>query len=379
MAKTKLARIHRRSLRRQHLNERIVHSVESSRRYQKPTRFIKVSNNTHTGKKLPWHSTSYAVLFFLLIFTAVFSFVCFRQISQAANDISLSGKVLGPPPTTAPIITSPTNGQHTSNNLIAVSGTCTSALLVEIYRNGAFAGSVPCSGSDSFTINITLVTGANQLIAKVSDSVGQYGPDSQPVTVFYDIPKTAANTSTSPGSVATLPLLLYTEPVQQGSSRGQPSILTYEVAGGIAPYALSISWGDGQDEFMPVGGIGKYQVKHTYDQPGQYIVTLSMKDTNQELAFMQTIIIVNGKADASLLSKPLSLASLLCSQPDGLQTFDSGSILHVTLGQKLTCRIIESASYVWPVLIIAALMTFSFWAGERVILLRYTRIIRRHN
>lgn len=346
--------------------------TKSRKSHKKPAKVIvhskfgvRVAHVKHTGRKLGVHYTSYAVVFFLLVLlgaTLLFLGQIVRAAQQQAQgDISLSGTSNGPPPSTAAVITSPVTGTHFSQNIIEVKGTCTADLLVEIYRYAIFAGSVYCTSSGTFDLNITLIPGANDLKARIRDGAGQYGPDSNIVTVFYDVPKqTVPPTPGAPLRTAR-PFLIYTDPVQRGVANGQILKIKYEINGGKAPYAISVSWGDSsRNDVSSYDNEGDFFATHQYTQGGQYTISISGGDAANNKAFIQSTAVMQGPTRAtgslSACDDPIVAASNHCAISTLLQQFISS---------------------VWPAFIVASLMTVSFWLGERVIYQRLERSPKR--
>jgi hypothetical protein len=110
-----------------------------------------------------------------------------------AESYDVTAKVSAALPATPAFITSPFDGEHVSTALITVSGTCPSASYVTVYRDGILSGMSPCIGN-TFSMQLSLTPGANQLLAKVYNVTNDEGPASPPITVFYD----TANPPTPP-------------------------------------------------------------------------------------------------------------------------------------------------------------------------------------
>jgi hypothetical protein len=55
-----------------------------------------------------------------------------------SGGVGVQGKISAPPPTSAPTISSPTNGQVLSSIPVEVRGICTGDLLVKLYKNNVF-------------------------------------------------------------------------------------------------------------------------------------------------------------------------------------------------------------------------------------------------
>lgn len=327
---------------------------------------IRISHRQHTGHRLPIYHTSYALLFFILVLTGITLFFARQQTAQAGppqvqnGNIGLSGIVPGPPPSTAAQIVQPNDGDIVTQANLTVAGTCTPALIVEIYRNNAFAGSDICSGSGTFSLVITVVEGTNELIAKIKDGLDQYGPDSTPVFVTYNVTQTTETTDSDDedesGRVTYLPLIIYTIPVQRGSEPEDIIKLEYEIEGGQAPYAVVIDWGDNTDNSLsPHQNAGDFSKEHTYKNAGQYRVKLAAQDNLGNRASIQTIVIINGESNTIF-----PFASVVC----GLGSDSTDAFL---------CSAVTSISVVWPAFLITSALTVSFWLGEKVVYWRLRR------
>ncbi|MBI3889049.1 hypothetical protein HY312_00520, partial [Candidatus Saccharibacteria bacterium] len=84
------------------------------------------------------------------------------------------------PPTQGATITTPGNGTGTATSPITVNGICPSGLLVQVLNNGVMVGSVMCNNG-SFTLQVSLFAGTNELSAIVYDELDQAGPPSNTV------------------------------------------------------------------------------------------------------------------------------------------------------------------------------------------------------
>lgn len=192
-----------------------------------------------------------------------------------------------PPPTTGASITTPAGGSFTSSP-ITVSGICPNELLVQIYNNGVMVGAVMCQGG-SFSVEISLFAGTNELQAIVYDDLEQAGPPSNTVTVTY----TDTNL-TAFGELITLTSSYGRRSAAAGSQLEWP----LQLAGGTGPYAFSIDWGDGTDtQLMSQSLAGVATIAHAYRQAGIYQVNIRVTDVNDVSAFLQVIAVSSGKLD----------------------------------------------------------------------------------
>lgn len=198
------------------------------------------------------------------------------------------------PPTRGATITTPGNGASFSSSPITVSGICPNELLVQIFNNGVMVGSVVCTRG-SFTLQVSLFSGANELSALVYDEVDQTGPPSNTVSVNY------TNTNfTAFGQGITL-----TSPYgRRSAGAGAQLSWPLQLSGGTGPYAFSIDWGDGTAaELKSQSFAGVVPLSHIYKRAGIYRVNVKVTDTNGVTAFLQLVAVANGKVDTAAGSK----------------------------------------------------------------------------
>lgn len=193
-----------------------------------------------------------------------------------------------PAPTQAATITTPGNGASFSTSPITVNGICPNGLLVEVYNNGVMAGAVMCEGG-SFTMQVSLFAGVNELSAIVYDELGQAGPVSNIVTINY------TDTSfTAFGALITLTSSYARRSAPATSELGWP----LQLSGGTGPYAFNIDWGDGSKPTLksqPFAGV--VAIAHTYKKAGVYPVNITVTDVNGVSAFLQLVAVSSGKVD----------------------------------------------------------------------------------
>src|SRR4051812_45109133 len=174
---------------------------------------------------------SVAVLFTLLLCCQSLKAEAAQQSESGATGIE--GEIPSPAPSIAPGISIPRNGQVFTQIPITVSGTCSKDYLVEIFKNNVFAGSVICKNG-SYSIQIDLFDGQNDIIARQYDALNQAGPDSAVVTVTFN--NTVPNSGTRP--------TLTTAFAKRGANPGETLSWPLTLSGGTGPYAISVDWGD---------------------------------------------------------------------------------------------------------------------------------------
>ncbi len=194
------------------------------------------------------------------------------------------------PPTTGATITTPGSGASFATSPITVSGICQNDLLVQVYNNGVMVGSTICKGG-SFSVQVSLFAGVNELTAIVYDEIDQAGPVSNSVTVNY------TDTSfTAFGALITLTSSYGRRSAAAGSELSWP----LQLSGGTSPYAFSIDWGDGSAaELKSQALAGLVTIAHTYKKAGIYQVNIKVTDVNGVSAFLQVIAVANGKVDST--------------------------------------------------------------------------------
>jgi hypothetical protein len=314
-----------------------------------------LSPHHHTGKLLAHHHTSYPALTFLIIFSAVVA-GGLSWSSQAANT-NVSVTVLGPPPSTGASIDQPVDGEEFTVSTTTVRGSCPNGLLIEIYRNGVFAGSDTCDTSGMYAILITLEPGSNSLVARTADALGQYGPDSSTITVTYtpppppppapapltpavtpapggQAPRSGSTARTVQPTTRPAPLRLTSDArFYQGVEVGELVTWTVTVSNGQRPFHLSWDAGDGRTSTTELAQNGSTSQSHIYTTAGMYQMTVRVRDAAGAEAAMQLAVIVNGQAAGGVVAQPPS---------------DRGSLI-----------------FIWPALVAVSVIVLSFWLGER--------------
>jgi hypothetical protein len=206
------------------------------------------------------------------------------QAAQEQGSVGMEGRISAPPPTTAATISIPRTGQAFTTLPVTVSGICPNDLLVKLFKNNVFAGSVQCTNG-SYSLIIDLFDGQNDLIARVYDALDQAGPDSNTVTVSY-------NTS-QPGFKDRVSL---TSPIaKKGANPGELLKWPITLSDGEGPYALSVDWGDGKTpDLLSREFPGDFEIQHVYDKPGVYNIIIKATDKNGGVAYLQLVGVANG-------------------------------------------------------------------------------------
>lgn len=221
----------------------------------------------------------------LLIMVAV---TAFAQVENPQNGgIGLQGKISSPPPSSAPTISTPGNGQVISTIPIEVRGICTGNLLVKLYKNNVFSGSDQCRNG-SYSITIDLFSGRNELVARHVDELDQQGPDSNVVAITFNDGASRPNLAER--------ITVTSSYARRGANPTETLSWPIVITGGTAPYALSVDWGDGsQADVYSITIPGEFTIKHVFKQAGVYRVLIKATDKNGNVGFLQLTAIANGE------------------------------------------------------------------------------------
>lgn len=291
---------------------------------------------------------SLAIICFLSIIWAfnLKSSVMAQVQNPQTGSIGLTGTIPTEPPTVGATISFPVTGQSFEEIPITVQGICPKDLLVKIFKNQVFAGSVFCSATGTFNLDIDLFSGENQIIAKVFDTLDQPGPDSNKVNIQYlDVPRDSEYDQ----------LILTSNFALRGSDASSPLMWPLAISGGLRPYAISVDWGDGESTQMVLELSGNFSIDHTYFEPGVYKVVVRAADNRGKTAFIQLVAVANGPSS---------------QENDGLGgagiTNDTGS----TISRNFSIPML-------PIYIMFFFVVSTFWLGRRYEVRRIKNLVKK--
>ncbi len=269
------------------------------------------------------------------------------QPASQNGSVGIQGTISAPPPAVAPIISLPSAGQSFSKLPMTVSGICTTDLLVKIFKNGVFSGSVQCV-SGSFSLLVDLFSGTNDLVAKQYDLLDQESPPSSTVTVTYN--------DITPDKTATERVTLSSNFAKRGANPREKLTWPIIVSGGTGPYAVTVEWGDGESSLLSVASSGEFQIEHTYNNPGVYNVIVKAVDVNGRTAYIQLVAIGNGTSS---------------------QTGSSGNSSQSDSGNAISANTtLVKTKILWqPAAIMIPFIVSTFWLGKRYAVFRIRKKI----
>jgi hypothetical protein len=253
------------------------------------------------------------------------------RAAQEAGSVGIEGTISAPPPTTGATISLPINGSTVTSIPVTVSGICPNGLLVKLFKNGVFSGSVQCEGG-SFSLQADLFTGTNELIARVYDDLDQTGPDSNTVNITFQDNSANATLANRPTLTSNF--------AKRGANPGQTLSWPIVLSGGVGPYAVNVEWGDGKTDLLSIANPQEFILEHKYETAGIYKVIVKAVDSRDAAAFLQLTAIANGP-----LSQTTSTAN------DSEDTGGSGQTRTVTIW--------------WPAALLIPFIITTFWLGKR--------------
>jgi hypothetical protein len=302
------------------------------------------SHKQHTFRRRPHSETSYALLVFVVLVAMVvlagFTVNTMADMTDpVTGDIRLQVAVVGQPPASGAVITTPQNGQHYTDPNTQVAGVCTPGTLVKVYKNNILAGTTLCNPGGRFALTISLFGGTNILRGNNYNAADQPGPSTTDITVVYDAPP--AGRASGP---AVSELVVTSSGALQSAYTGDQVQWPISVTGGVAPYAIYITWGDGTDNVYSRALPGTTPFGHSYDRPGPAQDSYQINVTVTDAAGHQSTLVLTGIGR--------SRVSGLSGEPI------SGGRLGIA----------------WPVLTLSLFMILCFWLGEFVA----DRYLRNH-
>lgn len=320
------------------MNQAIIHAIITLMKHKK------IVPKHHTGKLVHHRHTSYGALITLVAMAVVPIFMMSREVATAAPEDSVTTEystyavVPAPIPQDPPAINLPSLGTvFASPEPVSVSGSCPNDTLIKVFKNDVMAGTVFCQNG-RFSINIDLFHGPNALVARAYNANNISGPDSTVVTVRRDV---AAQGVDQNLAIAGLKKFAITaDGPYTGVNVGQKLVLRLSLSEGQAPYAVSVSWGDGKTDLVSRTQPGGFEVSHVYGEPGSgskssHDITVLATDQSGTKSFIHLETIVNG-------DKPGVVGTIKAG-------YNWSSMLKTA----------------WQVVLVTTLIVISFWLGER--------------
>ncbi|HVI69350.1 MAG TPA: hypothetical protein VM581_02730 [Magnetospirillaceae bacterium] len=231
----------------------------------------------------------------ILVVAGVFAKPGFAE----TGTLQVSGMVSGPPPGSAPTITSPTDAARTAQTTSTVSGGCLAALTVKVFRSHVFAGSAVCQNDNQYSLNIDLVDGRNDVVVRQYDALDQSSPDSDTIIIYSVPPDAAVKLPDGPhpdSNIAHFQLIIDYNYNFMNVEPHKAVHLPIHFSGGAGPYAVSVDWGDSTVNLVSRSTTEQFFADHAYKEPGNYAVHIQISDNLGKTAHLQFAMRVNGAA-----------------------------------------------------------------------------------
>lgn len=277
-----------------------------------------------------------------MLFWVVTSVNAQSSENPQTGSVGVTGQIPAAPPTEGATITFPITNEVFTSVPITTEGICPADLLVKVFKNQVFAGSVICQVNGTYTIDIDLFSGRNEIVARVFDALEQPGPDSNIVIINYD------DSAVSNGADK---LTLTSNFATRGANPGETLVWPLGLSGGIGPYAITVDWGDGTSDVLTRPSIGgnNFVIKHVYEQPGTYKTIVKAADSQGDTSFLQLVSIGNGLLQGKL---------------------DDGTGSDSVITRKI---------YVlWPLYIMMGFVVTTFWLGRKYELRRIRKRLEKN-
>jgi len=299
---------------------------------------------------------------------------------------AISSTIEAPPLNAPATIDTPADGTAFDTSPAHITGSCPDDSYVELNINGAFHGASLCdSGSNTYDIVSSLHGGTNTLDVQDYNLTDLPGPDSGSVQVTYTPPVTANNAPTTTvsgsqsaisksgaasGQQSTTPIpLLLTSEFQFHTFTAQKAFTwDLDLEGGAPPYDVNVDWGDGTTGHLRFPGDPVFTLRHVYQTDGYYAVVVNSTDTAGQQHVMQLAALITNKDGTASFLNTSSGGHVASSGGAGSSASGTGSKSGLS-GIPIIGSSSAAATHVllvaWPFYIIVALMTASFWLGEK--------------
>ncbi len=160
------------------------------KKQKRPAQSAKRPGTTHKKRagvaSRPLHTRVLLHPFSVMVLLCAGVLLAASTFSAFATSYDLTATVPAPLPASPAVITSVSDQQHVSSASLTLNGTCPPQSYVKLYRNATFSGVSQCNNSQVFQIQTALNSGTNQLQTRVFNATDTEGPQSAPITIYYD-------------------------------------------------------------------------------------------------------------------------------------------------------------------------------------------------
>ncbi|HZL08241.1 MAG TPA: Ig-like domain-containing protein [Candidatus Dormibacteraeota bacterium] len=165
-------------------------------------------------------------------------------------------------------------------------------------------------------------------------------------------------------NAAKQPFLIKSDYRYQVYAYGQTVSLNLSLSGGVGPYAIIVSWGDGSQSTVSRKDQSAFATTHVYKPLGNqlrdYTIKVQAVDDNDAKALLQTTAVVRGSQIGALSGQCTPSAPTT-----GSYSSQTANTLCGNTASSLFSRAKQWLWVAWPTYAVVVLMIFSFWLGER--------------
>lgn len=315
----------------------------------------------------------------VMIFLAITVLVVGWTYKVAADSYTVNATVPAPILDIGATIVSPSNNSTLTTSPVMVSGVCPSGSYVNVFVNNSFAGTALCAGNNTFSVEVSIYPGTNNINAQDYNILNVAGPKTPTTTITYNPPAVPSQSASSgTGSTPTIsPAVLSAAaaapPISLTSSFQYQTFTTdnkftwpLDLEGGVPPYKVHIVWGDGQTSDLVFKTDPVFYINHVYKTNGYYAIKVFSSDSDNQTHMVQL---------AALIKQPGSSSIFSANGQGGSSAGNSNGTQFVPPPPQGGTGSISSTLYVsrnwlwvaWPSIGVVALMMFSFYLGEKEI------------
>jgi hypothetical protein len=333
---------------------------------------VKVSPRSHLAvhKRFILHPMTVMVV---LVVGVLMIGITFKTVAQ-----TISATIEAPNLITGAVILSPVGGSSLYTQTVNVTGSCPNNSYVKIYVNSSFGGVAWCAADNTWSIQTSLNSGKNTLVAQDYNTTDLQGPTTPSVAVNYlepiipPIPNpvptpapapvvTVNNSQTSiiinnfdgSNKDTKLPMLLSSDFHYQAFDTGSDFSWSFDLSGGKPPYILNVDWGDGVNSTVNVPTDPTIVLHHKYLNSGYYPIIIMVQDAKGSHKILQLAALVKPTGAAGIINftKTTTSHNTKLSQESNATSFVNSVRSWLWLA--------------WPTYLIVLLMVVSYWLGEK--------------
>ena len=240
-------------------------------------RSFKLHPRRQTGKLIHHRHTSYMALLFVMIGSGLCMVLTDAQARAAS--LSIASVLSTPPPSGAPILTLPAAGSTFTDPTVHFEGICPISeppAAVALYDSSSLLGSAACRADGTFALDADITPDTRAITAGVVSVSGDAGAKSTPLSIRYLAPA-HKTTSRTPVAVLSDQSVIAYDMKTMGAWKGY-------FVGGVAPYTVTVDWGDGKTQSYENVSGEQQTFLHGYTSSSAREVMITVRDKTGAVA-----------------------------------------------------------------------------------------------